>query len=368
MLAGRLLQVVRDILAEYSSFKIVEQLSATANLSVNRGQLNPHQYNQQAQTLRAWAQTIIDQSKLAKYPDDLRKFLEESRYASALPEHIARLVLNGLPSDKDRAISSPELNIYIEFANILRGELTSFVVAADKFNIKQIAIRADELSLDVLVPRGAFSDRADGFIEILSKFAGIMSSLTELTKGSRDSPTLTYTSTTDPVTGLGVCFAVGCAFLHFYKLLLEVAEKQISLLKNVKDFRVLAPDASIDFEERVKSIVEDALKKAIDSAIAVVPSKVPDERVNEIKIALSKDARVAVQAIVNGARVGITIESLDKIADVSQEAPEFTTEKINEMLNELKRLEHRVTQSLDSLGDQERLLLRDKSGSDGSSG
>ena len=44
--------------------------------------------------------------------------------------------------------------------------------------------------------------------------------------------------TTDPVTGLALIPVSAWAFLHLYKLLLEIAEKQIALIKTIRTFKV----------------------------------------------------------------------------------------------------------------------------------
>jgi hypothetical protein len=365
MLAGRLIRVITDILGEYSEFRIIEQLGAASTLSTQRAQLQIQQYTQQAQQLRQWAQTIIDQTKVGKYPDDIRKFLKDSNYSSALPESIARVVMYGFPDDKNLAISSSELGLYLQLANTLRSELGALVTAAHKFKIEEITIPPNEVSFDIIIPRGVFDERADGLFDILSRFTRIMSYFIELTTGSENSPTLTYTSTSDPVTGLAVFGAAAWAFLNFYKLILEVAEKQISLLKTVKEFRAFSPSGPADLEERVKLIMDGALKQAVDGAVASVPPKVPEERVNEVKIAINKDARVAVQVIANGVRIGITVESLDKIFLISEGVPDLTPEKVDEVLREQRALEHQVQQSLDSLGEPAPALLAvENSGTD----
>lgn len=351
MLTDRLIRAARDILEEYTEFRIIEQLGVASTLSAQRAQLNIQQYTQQARQLREWGQRIINQTKVEKYPDDLRKFLKVSNYSSAFRKYIAEIVITGFLDDKNFAISSSELSLYIQLANTLQSELGALVTAARKFNIEEITIPSNEVSIDVFIPRGVFDNRADGFIDILSRFTRIMSYLIELATGSENSPTLTYTSTSDPVTGLALLGGAAWAFLKFYKLALEVADKQISLLKTVKEFRAFSLSSPADLEERVKLIVDGALKQAVDGAVASVPPKVPEERVNEIRIAINKDARVAVQAIANGVRIGITIESLDKISLISEGVPELTPEEVKEVLREQRALEHQVQQSLVSLGE-----------------
>lgn len=368
MLAGRLIDIAKDILDEYSQFKIIQHLETASNLSATRGQINEPQYAQQARQLREWAQTVINRTKIEKYPSDLLKFLKESNYSSALPERLARLVMNGFPDNKTAAISSSELSIYIQLANTLRAELTAFVTAALNFKIDKITIPADQISFDIIVPRSVFNDRADEFIETLSTFTRIMSYLIELTTNSVNSPRLAYTSASDPVTGLALWATAAWVFLQLYKLLLEVAEKQLSLIKTLREFRAAALESEeneSDLEARVKAIVEKALTEAVEKAIASVQSKVPPDRVNEIKNAVTKDARFAVQAIANGTRIGITIESLDNTSIITEAVPEATPEKIDEIIKDQKALEVQIDQSLVSLGGPAPALLTGKNPQDG---
>jgi hypothetical protein len=84
--------------------------------------------------------------------------------------------------------------------------------------------------------------------------------------------------------------------------------------------------------------------------IATVPHKVAPERVNEIKIAISKESHFVLEAIVGGARVGITIESLDKIPEMSNEVLGYEKEDINEVLDKQKTLERQLTLEFQVLG------------------
>ncbi len=97
-----------------------------------------------------------------------------------------------------------------------------------------------------------------------------MSRLIELTTGSEDLPTLTYTSASVIVAGLALMGTAAWAFLRFYKLALEVAEKQISLLKTLKEIRSIPSKGSVDnLEEQIKEIVGAAIQSAVDGAVGV---------------------------------------------------------------------------------------------------
>jgi hypothetical protein len=80
----------------------------------------------------------------------------------------------------------------------------------------------------VVIPRDVFGNRADSFIDVLSKFVSIAAYIIEVTTGSEGSPTFAYNSSSEPVTGLALMAAVAWGFLRFYKFALEVVEKQIS--------------------------------------------------------------------------------------------------------------------------------------------
>jgi hypothetical protein len=350
MLAGRLIRAANDIISEYSRFTIDDKLTQASNLSVSRAQMNDQDYITQARQLRQWAQSVIDQTKIEKYPSDLLTFLKKSEYSSALPERIATIVSQSFPDDKRRAILSPELTLYTEQVKNLRNQLGALVTAGRKLNVKEIEIPPDTISLDVIMPRNVFHDKADEFVEALSKFISIMSYLTELTTGSKDSPAVTYTSASDIVTGLALGYGAAWSFLKLYKLLLEVVEKHLTILKTIRDLRAASLDTKegSDLEARAKELAEKSLSQAVD-AVASVAVGAPQDRVNEIKIAVGKDGRFAVEAIANGTRIGITIESLDQIPKMSEAVPEATAEQIDEIIKKQKLLESRVDQAFAAL-------------------
>ncbi len=108
-------------------------------------------------------------------------------------------------------------------------------------------------------------------------------------------------------------------------------------------------------------MLAESLNKAVEGAVAATVAKVPESRKNEIIVAIKKDAHVVVQAIANGARVAITVESLDKVPSIAESLPDVTTEKVNQALSEQKALEFRVTQSREILGEAAPLLISSES-------
>jgi hypothetical protein len=260
--------------------------------------------------------------------------------------------LQSFPDDKNRAILSPELNLYIQQVHDLRNELGALVTAGQKLNIEEVEIPPDTISLDVIMPRSVFHDKADEFVEALSKFISIMSYLTEITTGTKESPAVTYTSASVIVTGLALKYGVAWCFLKLYKLFLEVVEKHLTILKTIKDLRAAPLDSEKDdrdLEARAKKFAEKALSQAVEEAVASVTAQVPQDRVNEIKIAIGKDGRFAIDAIGNGTRIGITIESLDQMPKMSEAVPDATAEQIDEIIKKQKSLERQVDQAFAAL-------------------
>jgi hypothetical protein len=359
MLAGRLVRIARDILDEYAKFAITQKLEEAHRASTQRG--GPH-YIQLVRDLRTWGQTVLATTKFANYPDDLQILLKESKYATALPSSIAQLVMTGFPDDPSRAIQSSEVGFYTSLVNTTHAELSAFLVAATKFNAQEILVPENEISLDLLIPRPVFENETATYLEILSRFSRIMSYLIELTTGSARAPTLTYTSTSDPVTGFAMVCGAAWAFLKFYKLLLEVAEKQLSLIKTIKDFRASALADVPDLEGRIEPTVEKALEAALEKTVTTVEVKVSEARVNEIKTGLIKDARLAVKVIGEGVRVNITIESLDKLPAIVAAVPGLAIEEVTEELASQRALEKKVAQTLVLLGETSAILLPKEGG------
>jgi hypothetical protein len=64
-----------------------------------------------------------------------------------------------------------------------------------------------------------------------------------------------------------------------------------------------------------------------------------------------------VKAIENGARVSITIESLESLPQIVADEPELTPEKLDEELASQRALESKIQQSFILLGEPSALLL-----------
>jgi hypothetical protein len=328
-------------------------------LSTNRNQIPDQNYIQQAHQIRQKAQLILDGSLVAEYPPEIRQFVTDSQYAVGLPKRIAPILLHGFPENKLAAISSNELQMYLNTAQTLRSELNVLKAAFDRFRIDPISLPAGTVSLDLKIPRDAFSEDAIRFSEILEPFLRIMSYLAELVTNTRSPPVLVYTATTDPTLGLALIPAAAWGFLKFYKLVLEVVEKHISLHKTIKTFREsgIGEEAVAKMQEHVDDVVQKDINRVIDSTVNSVPHKVAPERTEEIKNALNRDAPVIIEAIANGTRVSLSLESRDRISLIIEQVEGVTPEQVQQELAAQRQLEQKITAIVAPLGGAERTFL-----------
>jgi hypothetical protein len=336
MHASRLVRVARDILNEYENLKLITLLREAATFAQQRPSMNDSGYATGARQFRERANSVISASRFRMYPIELRDLLSKSAYAPALPERLAAIVRDGFPDDKNAAISSAELNMAAAFAERTAHELGLLTSAAAKFGVEEIHIPEGMISLDVLLPRGSFDDRAKAFVEKLATFVSALSYFDECATGSAGAPRLIYCSTTDPITAIGCAAGAVYGFLQLYKLLLEVAEKQLSMLTALKELRKHSahdPDFG-KFGERFNEIVERQLEDAVRKALRSMPTNVADDRMNEIENAVNKEAPGILAALSTGARINVTIESINQLNLISEQVPNVSLPEIQKQLEE----------------------------------
>ena len=125
MLAERLSRIVNDILKEYDNLRVTELLSDAAALAGGRANIQNAEYSQLAQEIRARALAIQEQSRIRNlYSNELRDFILESEYASALPENLASTLITGFPNNKAGGSSSPELKNLFRYRKRVFGQFT----------------------------------------------------------------------------------------------------------------------------------------------------------------------------------------------------------------------------------------------------
>lgn len=180
-----------------------------------------------------------------------------------------------------------------------------------------------------------------------------MRSVTELLTGSREEIDLVYISTTDPILSCALIPAAAYGILQFYKLLLEIAEKQINVFKAVRDLKNsgLGSDKISSISKEMEGMIEREVVKAVDVATQrTAASKIDKERKNEIKIQITKQALEITADIASGARIYVSLESQGQLELIAKAAPEAAIAvDLRQQIEEQKSLEAK----LDSLSMSE---------------
>jgi uncharacterized protein (DUF433 family) len=358
-----MIRVAKDLLDDYSSLKLVEFIQEAISIATARG-ADKNAYRNRSRVLKETAGKIIRDTILNKYPQDLKDIVAASDYAAATPARLATIVLNGFPSDPNLAISSSELQVLAQIAAELQVELKAITRAADKFNVEPIVVPENLLSLDILLPREAIENEAEKFAKNLSRFIAIAIDLIELVAGARDSPYLVYTSTTDPVTAIAMIGGAAFGLFKFYKLALEVAEKQVSFLRLLRSIREAAPGSpeAATLEKTFKKVISEEMPRIAGAAVQAVLSKVPEGRTNELRASLTLKAPAIVEAVAKGARLSITIENLDRLDLLLEGAAlvdgkEVSKEILLQDMQERSALESKLDVETAALGADVRRLL-----------
>jgi hypothetical protein len=319
MLASRLVRAAQDVVEEYARFKIIDKVNEAILIARQRDQANEIVYRTGAEQLRRWAKSVLDQSIFNNYPPELLLSFENSKYSAGLPKKIATVILNGFPGIQNRAMSSSELGVYHQAANMMLSDFNALIAVAMALGIHQIAMPEDELGFDITIPTKIFDDNAASAMACLEAFIRLMSSLAELVTGSSRAPTLLYASTPDLAAGLGLVLKAAPGFTMLINSVLDAATKIISLWKTVRDLMTVSPESAQEVGEKVKNAITQSLEASVSTDVSGINSALGAERVNELKISISKECQVILDLITEGARVGITIESRAKLQNLLQE-------------------------------------------------
>lgn len=201
MLIERIMEAVNLILKECSDFKVVELLNKSISLASQRGQIHENQYRQTAKEIRDHARSVIEHSKVHHYTTDISKLLNKSQYSAALPPNVAGVILGGFPDIQANGLSSTEVRFYLEMVQNLIADFSTLQKFTEKMSIGKIELPDNEIGIEILLPRILLNNTAKNYVSYLDNFVNVIEHYIELSTGSRISPTLTYTSSSDPVTG-----------------------------------------------------------------------------------------------------------------------------------------------------------------------
>lgn len=348
-------KIAEDIRNEYQRFNISGLLSEAAQLSGNRPSLNLQQYRTQAAALKDKAQRIIAETVFRTYPLDLFGLISQSEFSSVLPATIAKMIVSGFPDNKEAAISSAELQMYANQAQTMLGQLGGFISFAQRLGVRPYRVPEGFVSVDLKISRSIFNGQVGMLISKVANFNEFMKSVTELATGSRDDIDLVYISTTDPILSCALIPVAAWSLLQFYKLLLEVAEKQINVFKAVRDLKNsgLGSEKVALISKEMEEMIEREVAKAMDTALGRVTPKVDKPRQNEIKTHINKKSLEITADIASGARIYISLESQQQLELIVKAAPAGATSDADfrQQIEEQKSIEAQ----LDSIATAEQI-------------
>lgn len=359
MIVGRLATVTGIILDEYKESGVLELLDRAIALAAERGTLPPVQYQKEVYAIRSEADRISNRRILDNIPADLEIIFSGGSYGNILPKNLANLINFGVLPAKQASLSSNELSVYKEsvtnFINTLRVMLEAFHL----LDLDEIVVPEGKVSIDLIIPRSAISNKVSDYLAINAAFDDIIQYIQELVGLPADPPQLVYTSTSDPATGYAVAIGVVTPLIIFYDQILSVAQKQIDLIKSVRAIRNIVPDAPLPDEsivsESVKKLTRAGVETAVDKIAASSGDVVEEGRKAELKNAITLKSHILVTAVSNGTRSGLSVESQISLETTFASHP-LELADLRELIASTKPLEAAVEASLRLLDQRIPLL------------
>lgn len=343
MIASQLVSIAQDLQQEYKRFGLLGLLQDAFRVSSERPNLNSSQYRAEADALHAKAQAILTHNVFRTYPLDTLKILSNSELSSILPATIARMIIAGFPKRKESAISSAELNMYASEANAVLSQIDGFLTFSNRLGVTAYEPPEQTVALSIKLPRRVFSNELGELEKHLSHFSSLFRSVTELVSGSRENPKLVYLATSDPTVSVAMLGSAALAILIFYKTLLEVAEKQIGLLKTLRDLK--SSSIPIENMENIEQGIHAGLQstgtQAVDSAFDKIQIHVTPERAKELRVEIGRMSTQIVADLAGGARIFVSLESQQQIDLLADETPDDSND-IRNTIEEQKQIETRL--------------------------
>jgi hypothetical protein len=330
VLAEQLLTFAQDFIAEYRKYDILGMAQATINILARRGSLNDAAYNLEADPLRQKCETIMHSSRFNTYPTEWQRVISKSRYVRFLPAKAAKVISEALPSNRDFAPQSPEMQLFHAQCANTWTVTANFIPFAQQFDLSGIAIPKDELGVIVELPRRIFENEAGNFSDTLKKFSDLIAALSEVVSGKRSAPRMLYASTSDPIVILSTILEVAAPFLSLYTDVLEAAVKTLEIAKAfgiIREAGGVVPDTP--------DVTGPRLRISIDRLIDA-HEKIGDEgrrkelhnelllRVEEVMPSIRAGARLSIAATTNENTVtqivgdSGTIETLTRQSRITQ--------------------------------------------------
>ena len=174
MLAEQLLTFAEDFITEYQKFEIIALVGTAVDILQRRATLDDARYAQEAAPVRQKCNAIIASTRFNTYPTEWQRVVSESGFARFLPAKAANEVVTALPTNRDVAPQSSEMNLYRTHCNNALAMAQQFIPFTKQFSLAGISIPTDELGILVELPRRTFENEAGGFCETLKRFSDLV--------------------------------------------------------------------------------------------------------------------------------------------------------------------------------------------------
>lgn len=343
-------------MADYQKLKIQETLQIS--LQCASRQLQPAQFAQMSQQVSSAGRIACDQTRLALYPQEMRSYVQRSAYNIALPENVGRFLEEGFKGNIETTPSSAEVNHRIEAVRTTASDLQNLVFALKKMETEPIKVPDGCISVDFMLPREAFANDAQKFLELNKDFTELLSYLAEY-YGQVGRPDLVYASTSDPVLGFAAFVSSAYGVVKLFNQMLVAARNAVELYRAIKLLRDqnIMSEALHTMVKNTEAAIKSSVEKLVAEQIQAVRSDVEESRRNGLRHAITNKCMILVPLISEGASIGISIESLGAITTVKVEGLAEGEPSFVELVVEARKTEIQTRTAIAIAGGSANLRL-----------
>lgn len=365
MLAGQLLAIAQDMIRDYDRLEVIALLERAVQLAAARPNMNETEFQVNAKEIKLAAEKMFSETIVRVYPIDLKRTLAHSGYSQALPDALAKtLTVSFGNRRKDAAISSPELNMYLNEARAFYSKMQQLVEAARAFGVETYEVPEGQVALEITIPDLVYGRTLGQLPSRIARIENALSVIEELAKGSRSPHKILWVSTTDLVIAIPLDWTVVLAALVFYERMLAVTEKHLNIAKLVRDLFKSSGTKNPELEKTLENTVDAALDTAVKDVVTLTRKAVDVPRQNELTTELKSISRAMIADFATGMRFGI--DPRQELKMVTDPDSEKAGEEAAQRLENRRKLELNLQAELEKIPhDEVRLLAGDLHGNDG---
>jgi len=356
MLAGQLLSIAEDMIADYDRLEVIPTLQRAVGIAANRPNLSDSQYRGEASQLHALAERMLETTILKSYPIELRRYLSHSGYSQSLPDAIARMIIVGFGNRrKEAGMSSAELNMHLAEAQQFYQKMLNLVEASESFGVKAYAAPDGLAALEVRIPDLVYARSLNALPSKIEHVDDVLSVIEELVSGSRTEHKLLWASTSDLVVAISLDWAVIVGALLCYERLLVVAEKHLNILKLVRDLRKASGGRHEEIARDLNKTIEVALEEAVKEVVRKLGKDRDKPRLNELENELKTVSNALLPDLSTGMRFGL--DPRDQQRALLNADDGAAADEMNKQLEARREMEMKLDVQVSSFADEDIKLL-----------